>query len=236
MFKTMLLAVALVAYGQPAASAPPSIKPVVAGPEGQRAFDDLANFYAGGKAFWAALILLKHTDKDRAEALDILARDLAGDEGTYLYSRAIEPLLAAGTEPALKLAVGILPKLTFDHSSSDTGPILHRLFLAVRQECLDYLLEMLANEESHGTSGGDWKGMRVERQHLIGDWAAEIVMEWRRDDVRYERLAPDEMRRASREQTKVWLKEQFALLKGGSPTQLKSPDRLQFGGWHVDAP
>ncbi len=179
---------------------------------------------------------MKHSDKDRAEGLDSLTRDLSGEKGSYLYSRAIEPLLAAKTEQAMKLAVGILPKLTFEHGSSETGPILQRLFLSGRQECLDYLIEKLASEKPHGTSAGEWNGMDVERQQVIGDWAADVVMDWRSDDMRYERLAPDEMRRALREQARVWLKEQFAFIKAGSPTQLKSPAPLHFGGWHVDAP
>jgi hypothetical protein len=186
--------------------------------------------------FWAGLILLRHGDKDRAEGLDVLDRVLADKDGTDLHRQAIEPLLAVGTEPALKLALGILPKLQFENSSSETGPILHRLFLAGRQECLDYLVEKLASEKSHGSYGGEWGGVEVERERVIGDWAAEVVMDWRSDDMRFENLAPDEMRRTLRKQAVVWLKEQFALIQAGKPTELKAPEPLYFGRWHIDAP
>ncbi|MGH7136630.1 MAG: hypothetical protein ACREHD_12885, partial [Pirellulales bacterium] len=184
--------------------------------------------------FWAALILLKH-GKMR-EGYDTLAEVLAEDDGSHLYPRAIEPLLAAKTGAAMKLAVGILNKPRFELTSAESGPILHRLFLAGRHECLDYLIEKLASEEAEGSSSGEWNGKPVDRGQVLGDWAADIVTEWRADNVSYERLAPDEIRRAERDKLRVWLNEQFALIQSGKPTQLKAPEPFQFSRWQVDAP
>ncbi len=76
--------------------------------------------------------------------------------------------------------------------SFESGAILHRLLLAGRRECLDYRTEKLESEEAQGNSSGEWNGMPVERDLVLGDWAADVVTEWRADNVSYERLAPDQ--------------------------------------------
>lgn len=184
--------------------------------------------------FWAALILLKHGNM--REGYDTLVEVLTKDDGSYLYPRAIEPLLAAKTEDTMKLAVGILNKQRFELTSFESGAILHRLFLAGRRECLDYLIEKLDSEEAQGSSSGEWNGMPVERDQVMGDWAADVVTEWRADNVAYERLAPDQSRRRARENLKAWLNEQFSLIQSGKPTHLKAPEPFQFGRWQLDAP
>jgi hypothetical protein len=180
--------------------------------------------------FWAALILLANSDKSKLEGLDVLADILSQDDGSELYPRAIEPLLATRAEPAIALAVGILRKDGFEDQRSYTAPVLHRLFLTGRQECLDYLLTNLSNNKpSHGTIGY-WKGTQVTRQLLTGDGVAFDVMAWRNDGILYDALAPDEDRRAAREQIKTWLKEQFILVRKGRPHDLRAPSRIKISG------
>jgi len=190
-----------------------------------------------GTRFWAALILLKHGDTAKQEGQDVLAEVLAKDDGSDFYPRAIDPLLAAKTESALTLALGILRKPRFfDHFNFHTSDVLHRLFLTGRRECLDFLLQKLDLEGSDSHAHGERYGVRVERGLGMGDWTAEFVMSWRIDEVRYQNLAPDNERRAAREKIKTWLKEQFTLINEGKPHQIEPPKAMSLGQAWVDTP
>ena len=97
--------------------------------------------------FWSALILLRYGDKTRSEGLSELTKILANDDGSHLYPRAIDPLVDQKNAKMTDLAVGILKKGEFDLGRSDR--LLQELFLAGRQECLDYLLRRWT--EAHRT-------------------------------------------------------------------------------------
>ena len=114
--------------------------------------------------FWSALILLRHGDRSKFEGLAELEAALVKDDGSYLYPRAIDPLLATNYDKAAALACGILKKERFEMHGFSTGQILQRLFLAGRQECLDYLLRRLDSEKSAGTTSGTHNGKQVARR------------------------------------------------------------------------
>lgn len=186
--------------------------------------------------FWAALILLRHGDKGKAEGLEPLKAVLAEDDGTHYYPRAIDDLLAAKDEAATALACDILRKPHFpaEHNRAD---ILHRLVLAGRKEALDYVLAELDSADSAGTSSGEHKGKQVKRENTQGDVMAEAVAGWRTDKWEFEKLAPDDERKVRREELKGWLKEQFAKIKAGQKPQMRTEVRpLHYPEWHVDAP
>jgi hypothetical protein len=186
--------------------------------------------------FWAALILVKHGDTSKGEGLDVLGEFLANDKEGYDFRHAVRPLLAAKTEPAARLAAAILPKLKFHPSSFGAEAILQRLFLAGRSECLDFLVEKLDSEEPHSTHHGAWNGEEVKRSIVLGDHIAAIVNGWRTDKSEFDSLAPDMMRRAGRTKAKVWLKEQFALIRAVKPHQIREPAAMSYRRWHIDAP
>lgn len=186
--------------------------------------------------FWAALILLKHGDKSKSEGLDTLAKVLADDNGSELYPVAIGPLLENKSEAATKLAVAILTKPAFEMEDGQSQQVLLHLFMSGRREALDYLLEKLASRQDRGTRVSMQNGQRLERKHVEGDVVANAVTQWRTDEAHYDSMAPDEVRRAAREKIKTWLKEQFALVQAGKPTDLKAPEPLRISRWQLDAP
>jgi hypothetical protein len=187
--------------------------------------------------FWAALILLRHGDKAKAEGLEPLKAVLADDDGTHYFPRALDDLLAVKSEATADLACEILKKPHFAGERFNVGPILHRLVLAGRKEALDYVLAQLDNTEEAGTVSGEYKGKKVQRMKTQGDHMADNVAEWRTDKWGYESLAPDEDRKKQREDMKGWLKEQFAKVKKGEKSELRTDVRpLQFPQWQIDAP
>jgi hypothetical protein len=186
--------------------------------------------------FWAALILLRHGDQSRPEGLEPLKALLGEDDGTYLYPRAIDDLLATKNDAATAVACGILKKERFA-SDHNHGPILHRLILAGRKEALEYALAELDSTVSAGTSFGEYKGQKVKREQTRADGMASAVAEWRTDKWTFEQLAPDEERKQGREQLKSWLKDQFAKIKAGQKPEMRTEPRpLHYPEWRLDAP
>ena len=70
-----------------------------------------------------------------------------------------------------------------------------------------------------------------------GGRAAEIVAYWKGGPDSFDDLAPDNQRRAKRQELKSWLKEQFALVKAGKePTMTILSGPIERGVWQIDAP
>jgi hypothetical protein len=186
--------------------------------------------------FWGALILLRHGDKAKKEGLAPLKAVLEKDDGSYLYPRAIEPLLEMRTEDASALAAGILKKEHF-RSDHNRGEILRRLFVAGRSEALDYALAVLDRTESRGSASGTYMGKEVRREQSDADGMAKDIADWRTDEWSYDMLAPDEERKKNRDQLKAWLKDQSAKVKKGEKTAISTENRpLHFPQWRIDAP
>ncbi len=190
-----------------------------------------------GVRFWAALMLLRHGDTAKLEGLESLREVLTKDDGSHWYPRAIETLANTGKEPALKLACGILAKKEFRPSDWNAGPILHRLLLLGRTEALEFALKGLDSNQKQGTSSGTWNDKDVQREQFEFDAMAELVIGLRKDEMRYESLAPKEARLKKCAELKVWLKKQFDLIRSGQPHGLKvKAPRLRFSRWQLDAP
>ena len=191
-----------------------------------------------GVQYWAALIVLRHGDKKKPEGLDVLETILADDDGTQYYPGAVGPLLATKSERATKLACGILKKNKFTEEPGwICSPVLQRLLLAGREECLDYLLARLDSSKPHGGSSGVRDGKKVQQSLVEGDDMAMTVAAWRSNESEYDTLAPDDARRVRRGQLKAWLKEQFVLIKAGKKPQMKPPGELiESSGPFLDAP
>ena len=186
--------------------------------------------------FWATLILLGYGDKEHLEGLSELSAILEKDDGSYWYPRAIETLLSSGKEELLKLSSGILKKEHFE-AGYGGAPIVHRLLLAGRKECLNYLVAGLANSKSAGTSSGIWNGQDVERKITAADETAGLLAALHADKFEYHELAPDDQRTKEREDLEIWLKEQFALITSGKPHGIKEKvEKLSFDEWRIDAP
>jgi hypothetical protein len=187
--------------------------------------------------FWSAMILLKHGDRKSDEGLATLKGVLAHDDGSYWFPQAIEQLLELKSEESAALAAEILKKPRFELSDYNAGAILQRLLLAGRQEALDYLLAKLKSGDKSGSASGDWNGQHVERELTGGDRAAAIVADLRTDSTPFHSLAPDDQRTKERNEMAGWLQEQFALIKAGKPSQIKTePKPLVHATWQLDAP
>ncbi len=182
--------------------------------------------------FWSALILLQHGDRARLEGLADLEALLAEDDRFYRYKCAIGPLTATKNERAMVLACGILKKEHFTPTFS--GMILQQLFLAGREECLEYLLTKLNSEKEAGEARGKYAGKEIRRPQVEGDRVAYVVSSWQSGEANYYILAPDDQRRAERKRLKGWLMEQFTQIKAGKEPDMKkisekiSPERCFF--------
>ncbi|MGD0089898.1 MAG: hypothetical protein ABSE73_08250 [Planctomycetota bacterium] len=197
--------------------------------------------------FYAALILIRSSPQGaKPEGLDELQELLnrpeeKGEMNAFnakeFFPCAIDGLLAAKHEAALKLACSILDQPDFVKTPS-ARPVVQRLFLAGRQEALDFMLQHLDNADSTGKENGEWKGQKVERALIVGDDIAKAIAHWRQDNgYHYETLAPDDERAKEREALKGWLKEQFALLKAGkNPEMNTNPPPIERQRWKIDAP
>ena len=180
-----------------------------------------------GVRFWAALILLRRGDKAKLEGLPELKSVLERDEEVFWYPRAFEDLMATGREEAIKVACSVVDRKKLSAYRYEASPLLQRLFLAGRQESLDYLLKELSNSEAVGA---------LER----ADYAAQIVVPWRTDGLRYDSWGPPAERVKEREVLKTWLRRTFEQVKAGQkpdgmraqPLPLVQPRRPQ---WRVDA-
>ncbi|MCX7425394.1 MAG: hypothetical protein NTW96_07175 [Planctomycetia bacterium] len=187
--------------------------------------------------FWSALILLRHGDQTKPEGLAELEPILAKDDGSLRYPHAIEPLLATKNEKAVTLAYGILRKDGFRCSDVSSSPILERLFLAGRQEGLDYMLAHLESEEPSGSAIGVRDGKEVQRSLVEGDRAAIIATSWQTGDKTFDAFSPDDARRSQRKQLRGWLETQYALIQAGKkPEMTILPVRLRMAQAQFDAP
>ena len=187
--------------------------------------------------FWGTLILLKHGDTAHSEGLSELRAILKEDDSVSWYPHAIDPLLASQRQECLELACGILKKERFEPADWNSQRILHRLFLAGRRECLDYLLEVLDKVEPYGWPRGAWKGDEVEGRLVVGDMVAVGITRWRTDGYQYVTSAPNQARRKERERLKAWLKEQFDRITSGQEPDMKlKPEPLLHSEWELDAP
>jgi hypothetical protein len=108
--------------------------------------------------------------------------------------------------------------------------------MAGRQEALDYVLVGLDNQAHGGTASGTYKGDQVTRELTEGDRVADFVADWRADKWKFESLAPEDERKARREELKPWLKRQFAKIKAGQKPDMRPAPSLVHGEWRLDAP
>lgn len=184
-----------------------------------------------GVRFWAALILLKHGDRATLEALAELKAITEARQGAGWAAYALEDLLETQREEAIALACTMLEQADF---SPHDEPALHRLFLAGRQECLDYLLRTLDSPKITGSVTGEWQGKEVTRPTGPADHVAHSILHWRTGHFEYDELAPADVRRRKREDLKAWLRQQFALIKAGKKPQMDpyvNPMDLTYYWW-----
>jgi hypothetical protein len=119
-------------------------------------------------------------------------------------------------------------------------PALHRLFLAGRRECFDWLLAQLDSDKETGTGRHETtQGKERHRTVTEGDEAADIVAGWRKDEYRYDFFGPEEQRRKQRAELKTWLQEQFKRITAGEKPDMRdkpNPIYVYVPQWHLDAP
>ncbi|MBI4613852.1 MAG: hypothetical protein HY720_09600 [Planctomycetes bacterium] len=183
--------------------------------------------------FWASLVLLEHGDRAKLEGLETLRGALAKDDGSWLYPRAIVPLLATGQAEALELAAGILRKPQFQWDDSD---LLLRVLLAGRREALDFALARLASHRDRGTSSTMRDGKLIEAHVMDGDRAAETIASWRTDGFEYDVFAPEDERADKRKDLASWLGEEFKRIEKGEKPDMRLPRDFVPPEWQVDAP
>ena len=185
--------------------------------------------------FYASLILFHIGDRSKDEGFAELKNALASDDGSLLYPRAIDPLLARGDEASVSLAAGILKKSGFSPGFGGIE-IFNRLLRTGRVEVLDSLLQRVDSKDEAHTQTGEWKGQQVTRTTTLGDSFAFHLAELRTDGWTFDMFAPDADRAHKRGELKKWLKEQVELIRVGKPTALKALEPLYFSHWQLDAP
>ena len=192
----------------------------------------------GDVSFWAALILFTAGDRAKNEGLAELQRALAADgSNLWMHKRACDTLIKSGRPAALDLAAGVFKHVTPETSDWDIRPFVQRLFLAGRQEALDYLLAALDDKASGGTMFTEVDGKQVRVELTKGDNAAELVSQLRSDKYEYSKTAPEKARTAERARLKEWLQRQMKLIRAGKPAGIRTdvPD-FAFPTWTLDAP
>ena len=177
-----------------------------------------------GVRFWSSLILLRHGDREKLEGLPQLADVLDRDSGMRWFPLALPDLLAIGNEATMQLAGSVLHKKTFIGCktcySGIHAEMVHRLFWAGSEECLDYLLTHLDGSEVVSTLI-DVQQNRFRQTR--GDLTARMVSSWRSDGVDYNPVAPEEERKERRKEIKKWVMEQFRRLKERKTPDMKRP-------------
>jgi hypothetical protein len=176
--------------------------------------------------FWAALMLLR--DGDKNEGFAELKALLPQTAGYNYYAWALATLLARKEEATQALACSVLRKPGFSDCFSDNGffqyerlHILNYLLLTGRQEVLDFVTNALDDAKDGGQVFSDEqeKFVKVLRQDNVALWLAKL----RNDGRAYPVTALPKERAARRAELKLWLAEQFALLRAGKPATLKNP-------------
>jgi len=159
------------------------------------------------------------------------------DEDLSWYPYAIDDLLATGRDEAAAVACTILKKDRAFWFDTVAPPILHRLFLAGRKECLDYLLAKLDSEKPIGSEPAE----EGEPRRVQGDKAVDLVWSWRTDDFDYDWDAPLEERRRKRRTLKAWLQGSFQRIRAGQTPRLMKTKPLPLAhisssGWYESVP
>ncbi|MHB1036169.1 MAG: hypothetical protein ACYC35_18070 [Pirellulales bacterium] len=186
---------------------------------------------------WAALILLRHGDKASSEGWPQLTKILAKDDGCELYASAVGPLLELKSEKAAVLACGILKREKFEPSDFLTAVALQELFLAGRQECLDYLLAKLDRRES-AEKALEQHGDESRMSELASnDWTTRLMTYWKTGSES-SHLGSRGNRQTRLQELKSWLKEQFALVKQGKTPKMNllSQELVDLRRASFDAP
>jgi len=189
--------------------------------------------------FWAALLLLKHTDPKKAEGIDTVLDRLIDEiegrvengkdsvfapEPSDLLDAAIEPLLAIDDPRVHKFFAtycGENPYRDFEPSAES----LQRLFLSGHEAALQRLLQKLDDRRPA------YEGSKRPRSD---SWIWWLSL-WRYEnppDYLYD--VPDERREELDADLRRWLRKQFQLIGEGKPSLIIKEDRrLPWGEWKV---
>jgi hypothetical protein len=191
-----------------------------------------------GVKFWGAMILFTSGDKEKQEGFAEIKALLDGDDHELTnHKRAFDTLLKSGRKEAIDLAAGVFKHDDGKLRNDELRPFAHRLFLAGRQEALDYLLKALDNKTPYGTRSTTVNGKQVSIELTQGDEAAENLRYIRSDKWEYPAEASEKDRAAEREKLKTWLKEQMELIRAGKPSGIRTDvGDFSFPRWMLDAP
>ncbi|HWB58470.1 MAG TPA: hypothetical protein VG733_03220 [Chthoniobacteraceae bacterium] len=186
--------------------------------------------------FWCAMMELRASQPQKPEGLDVLKALLAKNNAGQWYPFAFDLLMSAKTQDATDIAAGALKK---ENSEGFNPEMAKQLFLAGRQEALDYMLAWLANNGDGGTSS-TWTSSDPSGNKTVhlesGDNAATAIAGWRTDNYQFDQFRPVEQRRADREKLAQWLKDQFALVQAGQKTAISPPGHVDGSHPTLDAP
>jgi len=179
--------------------------------------------------FWAALILLTYGDTAWDEGLDTLKSLIEKDREREWLRKAVEPLCRTRREACLRLACSIFDRAEGERPVLGGERALRALFLAGRQECLDWMLVRLDSDKATGSSiGATVDGKACSRAETESDEVADIVVTWRNDGSRYEAFVTDEERVRRRAELKAWLREQFNHIKAGKKSEIAEEPPLPW--------
>ena len=176
-----------------------------------------------GVRFWASLILLQLGDREKMEGLPELKKILDSDNACIWYPQAVDVLIATKKEDAMVLACGIFKNKSFMRNFQFNTAI-QSLFLAGRQECLDFLLENLSASSDSQTA--------YNVAFMLFGWGAPNF-----DLINLPPNATEEQRAPKRKALAEWLTTQFGAIKRGEPSQIKiKPAKSSSPKGRIDAP
>jgi hypothetical protein len=172
--------------------------------------------------FYAALILLRHGDRDHLEGLGTVDAVLASDRDGYYQRIAKSELDSIPAEKLFQARCGMLGNDGPELRTSISDVRLRRFILMRCPNAYEFLLRALDSEAPRGTlQYVDSTTHRQVRRSLVeGDDAAIVVGSWRRG-IGFSLAPPDEERRHRRAELKAWLVEQFRKIRAGEESEIR---------------
>ena len=170
--------------------------------------------------FWAAMILLRGGEDDRASALAMLERLLAADDELYWAQMGADSLLATAGRAGEELLCRTFRAPAEFITDENRARLLRGLIRGGCVAAYDFVHIALADTSLARMEPTLVEGRTEFRRRSRGDGIAGSVSAWRAGPRTYEWGAPDDARAVQRQSLRDWLAEEFAKIKAGQASDL----------------
>lgn len=141
-------------------------------------------------------------DRANLEGFDEIEVILTRDTDGYWHERALPLLLEVGNDKTITVACAVLKRERWTSPHTSPFGFYHRLFMAGRRECLDFLTGKLQDPKE-------------------GDRFAAEIAAWRTDGYRFDPSEPELQRAKARESLASWLEQQMVRIESGQSVPLR---------------